>query len=167
MIERIRIACNNIPRAMLLKTVRNFRKRIQSCIEVTFLNKTYRFGPKAYFHWTNTLSVRGKGTHVNQAPQRETPSVKGKGTHVNQAPRIMKGKGILVNQAPRIMRGKGTHVNQALRIVRGKGTPPIKHPKGNRKLLRPRRCSWIMRKVVLKWNHLFSSKSPLWSTFRP
>jgi len=22
-------------------------------------------------------------------------------------------------------------------------------------------------KVVLKWNHLFSSKSPLWSTFRP
>jgi len=34
MIERIRIACSNIPRAMLLKTVRNFRKRIQSRIEV-------------------------------------------------------------------------------------------------------------------------------------
>jgi len=70
-------------------------------------SKKYRIKIKKYFmkhtsiyiykHTYNTCirtHVRGKGTHVNQAPQRErqgdshkssTPNVRGQGTRVNQA----------------------------------------------------------------------------------
>lgn len=56
----------------------------------------------------------------NSFDRRICRIVRGKGTHVNQAPRIMRGKRTHVNQASRIMRDKGTHVNQAPRIVRNK-----------------------------------------------
>jgi len=162
---------------------------------VTFLNKIYRFGPKG-FYWTNTPSVRGKEIHVNQAPQRETPrpwearelslikhleSWEARGLTLIKHLELWEPRGLTLIKHLESWEARGLtlikHLEswEASRLTlikhleswEASRLTSIKHPKGNRKLLRPRRCSWVMLKVVLKWNHLFLSKSLLWSTFRP
>ena len=117
---------------MIRNAVTQFYNRIAFCQEA----QGFQF---KHLHW----SVRGNGTHANQAPR----NVRGKGTHANQAPRNVRGKSTHSNQTPRNVRGKGTHANQAPRNVRGKGTHANHAPQKEQNLLHPCRYSWVMLNV--------------------
>ena len=73
-----------IDRLMFRNAVTHFYNRIAFCQET----QGFQF---EHLHW----SVRGKGTHGNQAPR----NVRCKGTHANQAHRNVRGKGTHANQA--------------------------------------------------------------------
>ena len=74
-----------IYREMIRNAVTHFYNRIAFCQEA----QGFQF---EHLHW----SVRGKGTHSNQASR----NVRDKGTRANQAPRNVRGKGTHANQAP-------------------------------------------------------------------
>ena len=89
--------------------------------------------------------------------------MRGEGSHRKQAPRWWDARGLTEKSTP-MVRGDGIHRKQAPRWWDARGLTKIKLNKGNRQLLRTRRCSWVDLKVMLEielitiekssWKHL-------------